>query len=545
MTKLIEFEEEIQFIDQKSTFSSKIDKFPNEKTVFRVEKENYILKPEVFKTLFPYISLINHTFIENSNKIYILPKTIDKSSFEQFLNMIDNAYEYNLNLVKSKKVLNIAEFFNFTPLIDSIINNTLFHLLDKSTCLSIINDYTKKLYNPSIKNSYIPLIHKAVEVAVNNIFYLINNKYNELLALDSDPLEEIVENYFESALFSMNIDNIIIMKLLIKSRRLDDIFDLLEDERRRSIEIFNKQNTEINSIEPSIIWNISCDNPISGFYKESEEFLYENISLVLINYYDSVKDSCTIAVKIKDIQSNDLKINEKNQFIISLLSICEIKEIKLKTRINFNCIYSHLRSKVLICKIENFSEKFMSFEKINYNLSIFFSISYNFSMILTHICRYFYEYYSLSSIFKISKNVFSIIVKYEYLNIRSEDELLEAVKNWIFSKKNEHVNDIFKNIKWKLLSLDVFLEFILNESKLILAYQDLQYEIINEFQRRCREDLMNSNLDNDENDFSNQRHSLNKLSCDHNNYNVNSSQNVTEVVKKSFISDFILKLISK
>ena len=95
------------------------------------------------------------------------------------------------------------------------------------------------------------------------------------------------------------------MKLLIKSRKLSDIFDLLEYERKRAIGVFEKNNSEEpKQVEPSIIWNISCDSPSSGFYKESEEFQFERISLILINYYDSVKDTCSIAIKIKEIQGS-------------------------------------------------------------------------------------------------------------------------------------------------------------------------------------------------------------------------------------------------
>lgn len=327
---------------------------------------------------------------------------------------------------------------------EKLIDECIFPSLEKNNCLRIIKEYIKKLYDNNTKRVFINLIQAAIDLASNNIFYLINNKYNELIGIGIDPLEEIIEHYFESVIFKNNIDNSIIMRLLINSRNLSDINDLLENERKRSITNFEKMHYDLDQKiqEPSIIWNIKCDKPTEGFYKESEEFQFEKISLVLINYYDQIKDTCSIAIKIKSIltESNQIESNHNNsiigndknsqQYIISLLSICEIPEINLKTKINFNCIFTNLKSKVLICKIENFSQKFKNFDMLDYNLSIYFNISYNFSSILTHICRSFYEYYSLPTIGKLSKNVLNIILKYENINVRSEDEVLEAVSNW-------------------------------------------------------------------------------------------------------------------
>jgi hypothetical protein len=321
------------------------------------------------------------------------------------------------------------------------VKESIFSQLDKNTCLKIIKDYIRKLYDNQTKQLFIGLIQSAIDLAADNIFYLINMKYSELISIGLDPIEEIIEHYFETVVFNLNIDHSLIIRLLIKIRKLNDVYDLLENERKRSISNFEKLHYETDSrnLEPSIIWNIKCDKPSEGFYKESEEFQFEKITLVLINYYDAVKDVCSIAIKIKsinheinDTSNNNLnhQVPDKYQFIISLLSICEIPEIDLKTKINFNCIFTNLKSKVLICKIENFSQKFNEFDVLDYNLSIYFNISYNFSMILTHICRTFYEYYSLPTIGKLSKNVVSIVLKFENLKVKNEDEVLEAVTIW-------------------------------------------------------------------------------------------------------------------
>ena len=551
MKKSLEYEEEINNTDSKFTQESKVD---IGKYIFRVEDDNYRLDKDIFNILYPYIKNVKHSFLENKLKIYLLPRIVDKEAFELFLNILEFNNEYHIDTNKALKLVNVADYFKYTPLLEKIIKNILIPSLDKNSCLRVIKDYTKKLYDPITKPLFLNLLQDAIDIAASNIFYLINNKSQDLLAIGLDPLEEIIENYFETSLFNTNIDNLMVMKMLIKARKLGNIFDLLENERKRAIGIFEKLSSENDPkpLEPSIIWNISCDSPSSGFYKESEEFQYERISLVLINYYDSVKDICSIAIKIKDISINTTdhlsshnNTLEKAQFIISLLSICEIKEIGMKTRINFNCIFSNLKTKVLMCKIENFSQKFKSFESVTYNLLIYFSLSYNFSMILTHICRSFYEYYSLPSIGNLSKNVFSIILKYDSLNVRSEDEILEAVKNWIIIKNGENICEIIKCIKWNLISVDSLLDFILSESKYILSNQELQSNVIGEFQRRFKEEFKSVYIE-DKSSSNKQTLQGNKKSSDFNsNNNINTSHNNTEINKKSFTSDFILKLLSK
>ena len=144
-----------------------------------------------------------------------------------------------------------------------------------------------------------------------------------------------------------------------------------------------------------------------------------------------------MALRLTDIR--DESIDNSQQHVISILSICEINEIKFKSKINFNCIFSNTKTKVLVTKIESFSKYFEKFDGLDYSLTIYFNISYNFSSILTHICKNFYEFHSLSSIAKLSKNVLNIILKNNVLNVRTEDEVLFAVINWsiyfyLFSK---------------------------------------------------------------------------------------------------------------
>jgi len=355
-----------------------------------------------------------------------------------------------------KKVVEISIFFKAFSIIKIIVEDHITPNLDKTCCLKVLIDYMEYIYNEEFRLIFLSLIHVCIGIASNNIFYLVNNKHEELFAIAEDSLEEIFERYFESVIFNTSKDHSLLIRLMIEYRKLNDVYELLENERKRAINIFDKVYQE--GLDPTIIWNIKSNDPASGFYKESEEFEFEKISIIMINYYDAAKDIYNMAIKITDIKDlknttnsetdSQININQnqnQNQFIISILSICEIPEIKFKSKINFNCIFSNTKSKVLVFKIENFSKNFEVFEEIDFSMKIYFMISYNFSSILTHICKNFYEYYSLNSISKISRNVLNIILRNEILNVQNEDEVLSAVMNW--SKKLK-ILLIFINFKF-------------------------------------------------------------------------------------------------
>lgn len=401
--------------------------------VIEVEEEEFQLETENNPSLVIHLESIYDPKTER----YLLPKWVDKKHFEYFLNLlvIRSPTPSKLDLHMAKKIIDISVFLKTYFLIKNIISDSILPTLDRHTSLRILKDYIHLLYEEDTRGIVISLIQKSIEISADNIFYLINNHQDDLFSLSKDTLEEIIERYFESVQFNTNIDHSLIMRLMMKSRKVNDIYDLLENERKRSIAVFEKLYQD--KLEPTIIWGMQIEDPSAGYYKESEEFVYENVSMVLINYYDADKDVYSMALRItdiKDTQSNSSIDIDTNQFIFSILSICEIREIHFKSKINFNCIFTNTKTKILVSKIENFSKYFsdadIGFNNLDYSLVIYFNTSYNFSAVLAHICRNFYEYHSLNSICRISRNVLNIILKNNSLNVRSEDEVLYAVINW-------------------------------------------------------------------------------------------------------------------
>jgi hypothetical protein len=105
----------------------------------------------------------------------------------------------------------------------------------------------------------------------------------------------------------------------------------------------------------------------------------------------------------------------------------------------------------------------------------------------------------------------------------------------------DHIEDLIKNINWNLISLDGLLDFILNESKIIINNQETQKILINEFARRFKEEYSTSNQDNS---------SLN-ISASVTGVGVNNSPNFGNKQQQqndkqtSFTEELITKLISK
>lgn len=483
----------------------------------------------------------------------------------------------SLDIAITFRLVSLCLFFNDRETLEKIIQSNIEPVIDRYTSINILSQFY-----PYIRNQYkcfselfMEIITKAINAICSNMFCVISNMRDALLQLDEEVFERIISEYFRSVLFNPNIDHSLVIGILMAKRDINDVFELLENERKDSISKFEVLLND--QMDPSLEWSIHLEDPSYGLYIESEEFAFDNIINQIIAYYDYKKDIFNIALKINDIKSdetdeditfaqhqqvnnndnsnytrdkedsshnvnsNNLNTNS-NQFIIALLSFCEIPELDFKLKINFNCIFSNSQTKVLISRIENFKQKFnernLAFASGSvFTLKLFFTISYNFSSILTHICKNFYQYHSLPSIKIIPKNVLNIILRNEELNIQSEDEMLVAVLNWLNCRCNqssELVLEIAKIMNWGLISVEGLFEFIQSQVKLMLGNMELQDIIEKEINSRFKKD----NYIEDDNSFVESNLKIKRKYIPTSRYGS----------KKSFTSELlanILKLLSK
>ena len=276
-----------------------------------------------------------------------------------------------------------------------------------------------------------------------------------LFSLSKETLEEIIEIYIENKsktkhnnngnnkniksnndIEEKNIKNVLNLLMYVRNVK-NDMFYLLENERKNALKNFEGFINEDKDYKPKFIWKIkSCD--ISKEIYQEYRLTIKDINLLLIYYYEPKKDNFQLALQIMGINSDSKEFNElknlldlttssnkhkenknikllsndddnlnnnyfkRNNFsdnekfdklktksnndvnninlidIISILYSCEIPEIGFKSKINFNCVRQGCKSKFLIFKLENFSKLICFSDNDINNKTINFSIKFYF-----------------------------------------------------------------------------------------------------------------------------------------------------------------------
>ena len=500
--------------------------------------------------LLPFLIHANKQNYYNPQKnAFIFPEGIDVDSLQLFCTFLLKPEKINIsNYIYLKKILNVCAFFNAKEIISNISERYIAPKIDKDNCLDIVIHFFDFIHieNETIRNIFIKIINKSLVIISQNLIYLLNNKQNKLYSLNNQTIEEIIElflkNINDKKMSKEDIENII--DLLIHSRKIsDDVFLLLENERKRAINnfesLFNEEKR--NKIEPTFIWKISYKDIKKQYYQEKLINL-DNLDILLISYYDDLNDSFQLAIQILDFKNNNnvddninfvtendkgdilmdtstaKKINNNNEDILStknrkkeekkegiltnILSLCEIDEINYKSHINFNGIYTKNNSRFLVCKIDNFKNKFKK-TIIEFSLKIYFSRNYIFPKIIEHICQNFDKYYNYPSISKLPRSAMNILLKNEIIpnefNDNCENYKLYAIENWINSKnaiKSKKYIDIFKTIDWKKIDNDKLIDFFMKNAKLIYKENSLKNDIFFEIQRRFEEEYSSYFMNN-------------------------------------------------
>ena len=500
--------------------------------------------------LLPFLIHANKQNYYNPQKnAFIFPEGIDVDSLQLFCTFLLKPEKINIsNYIYLKKILNVCVFFNAKEIINNISERYIAPKIGKENCLDIAIHFFDFIHieNEAIRNIFIKIINKSLVLISQNLIYLLNNQQNKLYSLNSQTIEEIIELFLkkinDNKMSKEDIENII--DLLIHSRKIsDDVFLLLENERKKAINnfesLFNKEKR--NNIEPTFVWNIPYKDIKKQYYQEKLINL-DNLDILLISYYDDLNDSFQLAIQILDFKNNNniddninfmtdndnsillmdtstaKKINNNNEDILStknirkeekkegiltnILSLCEIDEINYKSHINFNGIYTKNNSRFLVCKIDNFKNKFK--KNINeFSLKIYFSRNYIFPKIIEHICQNFDKYYNYPSINKLPRSAMNILLKNEIIsnefNDNCENYKLNAIENWINSKnaiKSKKYIDIFKTIDWKKIDNDKLIDFFMRNAKLIYKENSLKNDIFFEIQRRFEEEYSSYFMNN-------------------------------------------------
>ena len=527
---------------------------------FLVEGEIYgLLDDDLLITLYPLLNNIKDCY-EEKEKYYILPKNIDKISLEIFFNLIkhfnneinqEKNTDISIDFYSLKTIFKIGIFFRHIKIIEILVKNYIIPQINKDNCLKIINIYIDLIYNEIVKDIFRNLIEKCILYLNKHLPYFILNKKEELLKLSQETIEEIIDRYFKSFYSSSNTEeNKLIFWLIMYIRNINnDLFELLENERKNAIMNFESIILNKNNSQPTLILTIHCNN-LNQDKLENEETIIEGIKIRLISYFDSNNDTFKLAMEIIDEEDLDDSIekkpnlNEKNN-IISILSMTEIKEIDFKSKMNFNCIFTSSKTKYLIFKLDNFRKYLNNIinetgeEKIT--LQLYFSRNYIFPSILYQILNNFKDYYALNSVSILPRSALNLIFKNDILNIQNEEQKLICILNWLNGKNLYNIEnsiDLFNIIDWKKIKNDNLIDFLMNKGKLISLSNELKEEIFKEFHRRFQEEYNSYNLSSlTESSMTNSSYQIMQNLKNKDNINENDNYN-------NFTFNFLSKILS-
>ncbi len=490
--------------------------------------------------LYNNIKIENDDIRELKKQLYSFPREIDKNTLEFFINLLSLNLDKNVAFCSYiRKLINICIELQLYDIIEKEVNEYLLPIISKENCIEIVINFIDLVFQEKIQKYFIDLIKTALLNISNYLPEFINNKKELLSLLSNETLEEIIEIYFENKnkLKENNTDynnstgqeqnyNKNVMDLLMKIRNInDDIFSLLEYERKNALKNFEICINEDKEYKPKFIWKLKFSDITNEIYQEYK-LCIDNLNLLLICYYEPDIDTFQFALQVigtnsisssesinnkENINDMNLELNDINNSInnnylniietISILYLCEIPEINFKSKINFNCVQQKCNSKFLIFKLENFS-KLIDFSNNSkktkdFSINFYFTRNYIFSSIIDHIGQNLELYHRYLSVNKIPKLALSIILKND--NIidcqKNESYKIQLIQNWLKNKSNynnKNILDLFKYIKWRNLSTNDLLDFFIYNSKLLISLKDLKNDIFYEIQRRFQNEYFNT-----------------------------------------------------
>lgn len=490
--------------------------------------------------LYNNIKIENDDIRELKKQLYSFPREIDINTLEFFINLLSLNLDKNVAFCSYiRKLINICIELQLYDIIEKEVNEYLLPIISKENCIEIVINFIDLVFQEKIQKYFIDLIKTALLNISNYLPEFINNKREHLSLLSNETLEEIIEIYFENKnkLKENNMDynnstgqeqnyNKNVMDLLMKIRNInDDIFSLLEYERKNALKNFEICINEDKEYKPKFIWKLKFSDITNEIYQEYK-LCIDNLNLLLICYYEPDIDTFQFALQVigtnsisssesinnkENINDMNLELNDINNSInnnylniietISILYLCEIPEINFKSKINFNCVQQKCNSKFLIFKLENFS-KLIDFSNNSkktkdFSINFYFTRNYIFSSIIDHIGQNLELYHRYLSVNKIPKLALSIILKND--NIidcqKNESYKIQLIQNWLKNKSNynnKNILDLFKYIKWRNLSTNDLLDFFIYNSKLLISLKDLKNDIFYEIQRRFQNEYFNT-----------------------------------------------------
>ena len=269
------------------------------------------------------------------------------------------------------------------------------------------------------------------------------------------------------------------VEYLMNRRAQSNFFCLLSNE---FMKISSEESlSEINALpNPTFLLKLDI-NDIENYYEEFEienQINNEEQKVVVVINYKKIEDSFNISLKLANINKQHNKNNKNivtNKLdILTFLTVSSIEELNVKQN-NIKSI-SNNKSKQEIFKINNFSKLLSFINKKYLTLKIYLKSCFIHSMLCNYLFYDFENFYNNKSIYKITKNLLSIIIEKRFQhNIidKNTDKVILCLLNWLDNEINikENISEIIENIPWDNISLPLLFEFIIKCGKNISEKQ--------------------------------------------------------------------------
>ena len=420
----------------------------------------------------------------------------------------DDAYTLLIQSFNKLNKLNINDKYNNEEDLENtwldlflrsleIVGINLFYFFEEDK----LDIFDKKIIDELYEKFFMNLISSNYLINLNENLNDNNENEEKENEIKADNKNNIINNKEKNEKLSNKLnkkDNIInlitlrkMVEYLMNRRAQSNFFCLLSNE---FMKISSEESlTEINTLpNPAFLLKLDI-NDIDNYY---EEFEIENIinndehKIVLIIYYKKLEDSFNISLKManndKQHNKNNKRLSSNKLDILTFLTASSIEELNVRQN-NIKSI-SNNKSKQEIFKINSFSKSLSFINKKYLTLKIYLKTCYIHSMLCNYLYYDFENFYNNKSIYKITKNLLSIIIVNRFQHNKSDknmDKVVLCLLNWLDNEINikEDISEIIENIPWDTISLPLLFEFIIKCGKNISEKQ-LEHIFLNSLKGR-------------------------------------------------------------
>ena len=542
-------------MDNNTSLMDIFNKKPNKIYFQTIDKK--LLEYDVVLAIKGYPSILNNLNIQT--RTIQLPDWIDEKNLKDYFKYIElnydnhmmshnnNFLQYNFNF---KKITQITNFFENEPLLYCIFKKNIFPNINLENSVSLLLDAYKycssdTVSNEGIKSLWYNLLLKTIDYISDNFLYYLEKEETKLSKINLKVMEEILEKFLFKFYSIDNyglIDNIYTEKIIKKLYEIRDIksnFNLIELINNEYIHLSSDDSVnELAQLQnPTFRLNITKE---FKYYQQEYKILFNKIEITFVMFYKNSEDTINI----------DVKINLKNNCIISFMTICYFTFEYENSDHNY---YEHKNQQMNIKSITNNLNhnkpiniyKMQSFKKMiaEFNSGLFKNLFVNINLkfcyintfLINALCLNFSSFYNEKKINKLSKHVIQVIIMNKKIQIDHEDQIVIALINWLTEDSNiyEDINEIIENIKWHKVTISLIFEFIMKFPHLV-DDSDIEKLLIDSVIQNLEENplLSGTNIENLQTNIGNEHFNNINFTC--NNNRINDTRSIVFMLRQLF-----------